>query len=81
MEYERDTSFVTKKHLRYNHIKSVGLNVQDIVVFLDHEQGVKDRLGTQGYQAHSVLTISEITETLHQAGRIDQAQYGALAES
>jgi uridine monophosphate synthetase len=61
-------------------IKSVGLNVQDIVVFLDHEQGVKDRLREQGYRAHSVLTISEVTETLYQAGRIDEAQYEALAE-
>ncbi len=62
-------------------IKSVGLNVQDIVVFLDHEQGVKDRLREQGYQAHSVLTISEITETLYQAGRLNEAQYGLLVES
>ena len=62
-------------------IKSVGLNVQDIVVFLDHEQGVKDRLREQGYRAHSVLTISEVTETLYQAGRIDEVQYEALAES
>lgn len=62
-------------------IKSVGLEVRDIVVFLDHEQGVKDRLRDNGYQAHSVLTISEITETLYQAGRISEPQFQALAES
>jgi uridine monophosphate synthetase len=61
-------------------IKSAGLNVRDIVVFIDHEQGVKDRLKTNGYQAHSVLTISEITETLYQAGRINEQQFQALAE-
>lgn len=61
-------------------LKSAGLNVDDIVVFIDHEQGVKDRLKANGYRAHSVLTISEITETLYEAGRINQKQYQALAE-
>ncbi len=60
-------------------LKSAGLKVNDIVVFMDHEQGVKDRLSANGYQAHSVLTISEITETLYQAGRINEAQFKALA--
>ena len=60
-------------------LKSAGLNVQDIVVFLDHEQGVKDRLAANGYRSHSVLTISEITGTLYEAGRIDQEQFTALA--
>ncbi|AFZ36810.1 orotate phosphoribosyltransferase [Stanieria cyanosphaera PCC 7437] len=59
-------------------LESAGLTVEDIVVFIDHEGGVKDRLAQQGYRAHSVLTISEITETLSQAGRITQEQYDAL---
>jgi len=62
-------------------IKSAGLNVHDIVVFMDHEQGVKDRLRENGYQAHAVLTISEITETLYEAGRINEEQVKALAET
>jgi len=49
-------------------LESAGLNVHDIVVFMDHGQGVKDRLQENGYRAHAVLTISEITETLYQAG-------------
>jgi len=61
-------------------LESAGLNVHDIVVFIDHEQGVKDRLKANGYCAHAVLTISEITETLYEAGRITQEQYQALAE-
>lgn len=60
-------------------IESVGLNVRDIVVFMDHEQGVKDRLKAKGYRAHAVLTISEITETLYAAGRIDEEQFRAFA--
>ncbi|MBW4631088.1 MAG: bifunctional orotidine-5'-phosphate decarboxylase/orotate phosphoribosyltransferase [Iphinoe sp. HA4291-MV1] len=61
-------------------LKSVGLNVNDIVVFIDHEQGVKNRLQENGYRGHSVLTMSEITETLYQAGRINQEQFSALSE-
>lgn len=61
-------------------LKSSGLNVDDIVVFIDHEQGVKDRLKENGYRAHSVLGISEITDTLYAAGRINREQYQALAE-
>ena len=62
-------------------LQSAGLKVDDIVVFLDHEQGVKDRLRENGYRAHSVLTISEITETLYRASRINQEQFEALAQS
>jgi uridine monophosphate synthetase len=61
-------------------LQSVGLKVQDIVVFLDHEQGVKDRLQANGYRAHSVLTISEVIETLYQAGRVDDEQMKASTE-
>ena len=56
-------------------LESAGLIVNDIVVFMDHEQGVKDKLKAHGYRAHAVLTISEITKTLYQAGRIDEEQY------
>jgi uridine monophosphate synthetase len=61
-------------------LQTAGLKVDDIVVFMDHEQGVKDRLQENGYRAHSVLTISEITQTLYQAGRIDEEQFQLLTE-
>ena len=59
-------------------IKSAGLEVEDIVVFIDHEGGVKERIKQQGYCAHSVLKISEITETLYEAGKISEEQYKSL---
>lgn len=62
-------------------LQSVGLVVEDIVVFMDHEGGVKERLKENGYRAHSVLTISEITETLYEAGRINDEQLQALAKA
>ena len=61
-------------------LESAGLKVKDIVVFMDHEQGVKDKLKANGYCAHSVLTISEITKTLYEAGRIDEEQFKVFKE-
>ena len=61
-------------------LESAGLKVKDIVVFMDHEQGVKDKLKASGYCAHSVLTISEITKTLYEAGRIDEEQFRVFKE-
>ena len=59
-------------------LQSVGLRVEDIVVFIDHEKGVMDRLAQQGYRGHAVLTISEIAETLLAAGRLNDAQFEAV---
>lgn len=61
-------------------LQSVGLKVQDIVVFLDHEQDVKARLQANGYQPHAVLTLSEVIETLYQAGRMSHAERQAFTE-
>lgn len=62
-------------------LKAAGLSVHDIVVFIDHEEEVKDTLQANGYRGHSVLKISEITETLYQAGRISEAQFSAIAKN
>ncbi|MGK7939034.1 MAG: bifunctional orotidine-5'-phosphate decarboxylase/orotate phosphoribosyltransferase [Crocosphaera sp.] len=72
-----DDILITGKSVREGAEKlmSSGLIVEDIVVFIDHEQGVKDTLKHKGYNAYSVLTISEITETLYKAGRINEQQY------
>ena len=59
-------------------LKSAGLKIEDIVVFIDHEGGVKQRLADNGYNAYSVLSISEITNTLYEAGRINDKQYDSF---
>ncbi len=61
-------------------LKAAGLTVNDIVVFIDHEEDVKTRLNQQGYNPYSVLTVSEITETLYAAGKINQHQYECLSK-
>jgi uridine monophosphate synthetase len=62
-------------------IESCGLKVRDIVVFIDHESGVCDRIQKSGYSPHAVLKISEINETLYQSGRITEKQFLALSHS
>lgn len=59
-------------------LQSAGLNVEDIVVLIDHEQGVKDKLQVNGYRAHSVLALSEIAQILYQANRIDTEEFQLL---
>ncbi|MDJ0555790.1 MAG: bifunctional orotidine-5'-phosphate decarboxylase/orotate phosphoribosyltransferase [Microcoleaceae cyanobacterium MO_207.B10] len=59
-------------------LKSVGLEVEDIVVFIDHERGVKDKLQENGYRSHSVLTLTEISQTLYESGRINSEQFDIL---
>jgi uridine monophosphate synthetase len=59
-------------------LKSAGLNVEDIVVLIDHEQGVKDKLQANGYRAHSVLALSEIAQILYQANRINTEEFQLL---
>jgi uridine monophosphate synthetase len=56
-------------------LRSAGLIVNDIVVLIDHEEGVKDKLKQNGYNAYSVLTLSEISDTLFESGRITEEQY------
>ena len=59
-------------------LQSVGLKVEDIVVLIDHEQGVKDKLQANGYRAHSVLALSEIAQILYQANRINTEEFQLL---
>jgi uridine monophosphate synthetase len=61
-------------------LESAGLNIRDIVVFIDHEQGVNNRLLEKGYRGHAVLTISEIINTLYESGRINEEQFSVFAE-
>lgn len=62
-------------------LKSGKLEIEDIVVFIDHEGGVKERLKSQGYNAYSVLNLSEITNTLYETGRINQEQFERFAQN
>jgi uridine monophosphate synthetase len=60
-------------------LETSGLRVMDIVVLIDHEGGVRDKMQAHGYQAHAVFTLSEISKTLYETQRITEEQYGAIA--
>lgn len=60
-------------------LQSVGLEVKDIVVLIDHGRGVKDRLQENGYRGYSVLTLFEIADTLLESGRITLTQFELIA--
>lgn len=62
-------------------LKSAGLEVEDIVVFIDHGRGVMDKLKSNGYRGHTVLKLAEIAETLYQANRINSEQFDLFQES
>ncbi len=59
-------------------LESTGLVVRDIVVLIDHGQGVRERVAQKGYRVHAALTLAEITQTLYQAGRIKESEFNAF---
>lgn len=70
-------------------LESSGLNVSDVVVFIDHGshsdadrggQAARSRLQSAGYRLHAVLDIGRITEVLLQAGRLSPAQAASLGK-
>jgi uridine monophosphate synthetase len=63
-------------------LESSGLVVEDVVVFIDHggdhNRQAKERLAAAGYRCHAVLAIEQITQVLHRAGRLSDAQAATL---
>jgi uridine monophosphate synthetase len=63
-------------------LESSGLQVQDVVVFIDHggdhDRHATERLAAAGYRCHAVLDIGRITRVLHAAGRLSAAQAATL---
>jgi uridine monophosphate synthetase len=55
-----------------------GLQVEDVVVFIDHGGAAAQRLADAGYRTRSVLTIEQITAVLRDAGRLSPAQVDLL---
>jgi len=54
-----------------NPLQHEGLKITDIVVLIDREQGGRKNIESRGYRLHSVLTLSEILETLQSSGQLD----------
>jgi uridine monophosphate synthetase len=52
-------------------LAAAGLEVQDVVVLIDREEGGRQELEAAGYRLHAVLRLSEMLEMLVQLGRIE----------
>jgi uridine monophosphate synthetase len=55
-------------------LKTAGLAVSDVAVLIDREQGGREILAESGYRLHTALRLSDILETLREAGRISAEQ-------
>ena len=55
-------------------LEQAGLEVRDVVVLIDREQGGGAELAEAGYRLHAVLRLSEMLDLLTEAGRISAAQ-------
>ena len=51
-------------------LEAAGLEVRDVVVLIDREQGGREELAEAGYRLHAVLRLSEVLDLLVEAGRI-----------
>lgn len=57
-----------------------GLLVNDVVVFLDREQGAKEQLVKKGINLHAVCTLSDVLDILKRRGKIDDATATRIKE-
>jgi uridine monophosphate synthetase len=55
-------------------LEEAGLEVQDVVVLVDREQGGAEELAEQGYTLHSVLGLKEMLSILAEDGRMTPGQ-------
>lgn len=54
-------------------LKNASLHVKDVVVFMDRQQGARQKLANEGIALHAVCTISEAVDALRVGEKIDDA--------
>lgn len=60
-------------------LEQAGLQVRDIVVLIDREQGGREFLEARGYALHSFLRLREMLEVLAKEGRISPEERDRIA--
>lgn len=56
-------------------LEAAGLQVQDVLVLIDREQGGAADLAQRGYRLHTILRLTEILDALRESARITPAQH------
>lgn len=59
-------------------LRTRGLIVEDVIVLIDRQQGGVDNLAAEGIRAHSVFKFTEILDTLHTQGLLDNAKLAEI---
>ncbi len=54
--------------------QQAGLNVRDVVVLIDREQGGKERLEEAGYRLHSLISIFEILDRMKNQNKLSEEE-------
>ncbi len=57
-----------------------GLEVKDIVILVDREQGGVNILKKKGYNVHCIFTLSEILTVLCDTGRVDKSWFDTVKQ-
>ncbi len=66
------------KHQTIATLEHAGLDVHDVLVLIDWEQGGAENLAQRGYQLHAVLQLTKTLDVLQKSGRITHAQHAAV---
>ncbi|MGE5140901.1 MAG: orotidine-5'-phosphate decarboxylase [Rudaea sp.] len=61
-------------------LEAAGLQVKDVVVLIDREQGGQEALAAAGYRLHAVATLTHLLELWREGGAITAAQYDQVKE-
>lgn len=59
-------------------LESYGLDVQDVLVLIDREQGGREELEKYGLALHSVFTMTELFDLYAETGAISQELHAAI---
>ncbi len=55
-------------------LEAAGLQVRDVVVLIDRQQGGQAALAARGYRLHAVMTLTQLLSELEEQGRITPEQ-------
>lgn len=62
-------------------LESVGIQVADVVVLIDREQGGRENLRRQGYKFHCAMTLGQLLAALERNERITPQERTAVLEA